>query len=250
MTTVRDIYDFIDRVAPFNTQAEFDNSGILIGDKSAEIDTVLIALDFTREVLDEAKRLNAQLVITHHPVIFDGLKALISGTLAYETAKACISVISAHTNLDIADNGVNTALLNAIGVKSFDKSNNDAFLRIAEIPKIGSIELIKKISAELNANIQYNSVNKMISKIAVCSGSGSSCFEEAVNSGADAFITGEAKYHDFIKADEENILLISAGHFETETVIVPVLARMIKENFSSLDVLRSKQNTPVNIYKR
>ena len=248
MIKVKDIYNFIDSIAPYNTQAEFDNSGFTVGDMNAEVKTVLVSLDLTSEVLNEAEQIGAQLIVTHHPAIFDPLKSLESDSAVYKAAAKNISVISAHTNLDIAENGVNFALLNAIGIKNFTTSDNDPFLKFADMGKISSDELIKRISASLGATVRYNGVKKSILKLAVSSGAGGSSLDEAIKQGADAFLTGEAKYHNFVEADEKGILLMAAGHFETENVFVPVLGGMLKEKFPSLDVARSKRISPIKTY--
>ena len=117
MVTVNDVYAFLNEIAPFEYSFSFDNVGILIGNKSAKVDKVLLSLDLTSEVLEEANQLGVQLVITHHPVIFDPVKSILSDDLLYMVIKSNISVISAHTNLDIAENGVNFHLAKALGIK-------------------------------------------------------------------------------------------------------------------------------------
>lgn len=117
MVTVNDVYAFLNEIAPFEYSFSFDNVGILIGNKSAKLDKVLLSLDLTSEVLEEANQLGVQLVITHHPVIFDPVKSILSDDLLYRVIKSNISVISTHTNLDIAENGVNFHLARTLGIK-------------------------------------------------------------------------------------------------------------------------------------
>ena len=176
------------------------------------------------------------------------IKNVMSDTLVYKAVRSGISVLSAHTNLDIADGGVNTALFAAIGVNNYRTSEADPFLKIAEIEPISSDELIKKISISLNANVMHNKVKKTVKKLAICSGAGSSDMCFAIDEGADAFLTGEAKYHKFIEADTNDILLLSAGHYETENVVVPVLAKRIAERFPEIEVIITKTENPVKYY--
>ena len=248
MIKVSDIYSFIDSFAPYDTQADFDNSGYMLGDKNAEVKRILVALDLTPEVLEEAKERGVDLIVNHHPVIFQPLRNVMKGTVVYETIRSSISVISAHTNLDIAHGGVNTALLNTLGVTNYNTSEKDAFLKTADIEPISSDELIKKVASCLETSVEHNSVKKTVKKIAVCSGAGSFCLYEAISEGADAFITGEAKYSMFIDADESGILLIAAGHYETENIVVPVLSQKLRKQFPELEIIESAEKNPVNYF--
>ena len=133
MVTVKDFYGFIDSFAPFCTQAEFDNSGYMVGDRESEVGKVLVSLDLTLGVLKEAEQKGVDLIITHHPVIFNPLENVMSDSLVYRTVKSGISVISAHTNLDIAEDGVNAALIKTLGINEYFLSDNDVFLKIAEL---------------------------------------------------------------------------------------------------------------------
>lgn len=117
MSTVTHIYDAIDRLAPFWLTMDFDNTGILVGDRNREVSCALLALDCTPAVVEQAKQLGAQLIVTHHPVIFHPLKRVNEDAVVYQLIRSDISVISAHTNLDIAQGGVNDALASAIGLR-------------------------------------------------------------------------------------------------------------------------------------
>ncbi len=248
MIKVSDIYSFIDSVAPFESQADFDNSGYMTGDKNALVKRILVSLDLTSSVLTEAKEFGADLIVTHHPLIFNPLENVMSNSLAYKVISSGISIISAHTNLDIAENGVNATLIETLGFKNYFNSDKDPFLKIAEVEPISSKKLISLVSEKLNTSVQHNSVKKTVKTVGFCSGAGSPCFYSAIEEGADAFITGEAKYNMFIDADESNILLIAAGHYETENIIVPVLCEMLKKQFPEIEVKPSNEKNPV-VYK-
>ena len=117
MSTVTHIYDAIDRLAPFWLTMDFDNTGILVGDRNREIACALLALDCPPAVVEQARQLGAQLIVTHHPVIFHPLKRVNEDAVVYQLIRSDIAVISAHTNLDIAQGGVNDALASAIGLR-------------------------------------------------------------------------------------------------------------------------------------
>ena len=114
MATIKDIYNFIDSFAPFNTQEEWDNSGLLVGDKNAKVTKILFALDVTSDVIEQAKNVGANLIITHHPVIFKAISNVLSDSLMYKLISNNISIICAHTNYDKAVDGVNDILCKAV----------------------------------------------------------------------------------------------------------------------------------------
>ena len=119
MTTIKDILEFFEEFAPVDTAMNFDNCGLLIGSKNKPVNRVLVALDITNEVVDEADRLGAELIISHHPVIFNAIKRLDSSSVPYRLAEKNISAVCMHTNLDLSESfGVNLCLANAVGLKN------------------------------------------------------------------------------------------------------------------------------------
>ena len=174
----------------------------------------------------------------------------MSESLIYSVIKSGISVISAHTNLDIADGGVNTALFASLGVNEYKTHETDPFLKIAEIEPVYSDELIKKVASSLNTVVRHNGVKKTVKTLSICSGSGSQELYVAIDEGVDAFLTGEAKYHTFIDADTNGILLMAAGHYETENVVVPVLAEKLRKQFPDIEIIESNEKNPVNYYTK
>ena len=121
MATVKDIYRFIDIIAPFSTQEEWDNSGLLVGEENKEVSRILFALDITSDVLNQAINANAELIITHHPIIFKPVSNILSDSLLYKLIENGISIISAHTNYDKAVDGVNDILCKTIGATKYEK---------------------------------------------------------------------------------------------------------------------------------
>lgn len=236
---VLDVYNLLDEHFPFNTACDFDNVGLLIGDSNAEVTGIVTALDCTAEVLDFAKNSGANLVVCHHPVIFDPIKRLTSDLVAYKAVNYGISVISAHTNLDAASGGVNDCLCEKIGLVNVKHFYSDGFaMRIGKVKETCTAEqLALRCKEALNTSgVNFTCNNKPIKTVAVCSGGGKSVLDDVLNSSADAFVTGELKYSDLLYADNLGFNIIECGHFETEDVVVAPLCRLLADNFSSINV--------------
>ncbi len=245
MATVKDIYDFIDSIAPFDTQEEWDNSGFLVGNINAEVKKILFTLDITNDIIAQAVAGGFDLIISHHPLIFRPVKNVFSDTLVYNTVKSGLNVISAHTNFDKAVDGINDELCRKIGVCNFEKIG-DTYLNIAIIDgEMSCEEFVNKVKDSLNTTVRFNSVNKSIKRIGVCGGSGCDFLELAKELNCDAFLTGDASHHKFLDADEMGILLVAAGHFETENIAIKSLADKV-ENYFNLECVIAVQNTPIN----
>lgn len=244
MVTVKDIYNFIDYIAPFITQEEWDNSGLLVGDKNAEVTKILFALDVTSDVIEQAKSVGANLIITHHPVIFKPVSNVLSDSLVYKLINNNISIICAHTNYDKAVDGVNDILCKTVGFNSFYKIDGTC-LNIGEFEKSISTEsFVNNIKYVLSCVVRYNSLKKEIKKVAVCSGSGSDYLSLAKELDCDALLTGDASHHAFLDANEMDVVLVAAGHFETENIAIEPLMNKIKEKFGVTCEL-AMQETPI-----
>lgn len=231
MSTVTHIYDAIDRLAPFWLTMDFDNTGILVGDRNREIACALLALDCTPAVIEQARQLGAQLIITHHPVIFHPLKRVNEDAVVYQLIRSDIAVISAHTNLDIAQGGVNDALASAIGLRDCRglellNEQTGAWLgRVGTLPEPLSPEAFAAhIKACLNAaSVKFSAAPRVIRTVALCSGSGADCLDAAISAGADALLTSEVKQHEYLAAAAAGISIFDAGHFDTEDIVIEPL---------------------------
>lgn len=246
MSTVKDIYSFLDSLAPFSTSAPWDNTGLLVGNENSEVKKVMLSLDVTGDVIDEAIKNNVDLVVTHHPLIFEGVKSVTSDTLLYKAVSSRISFISSHTCLDIAKDGVNDCLANAVGLKNITSIEEEPFLKFGEIEEKTEAEFVSLLKEKLSCNVLYNSTGKKIKKVAFCSGSGGDLWGLSKEKGADALLTGEAKYHEFLDASFNNITIFACGHFETEIVVIDTLKEKLEKEFKGIEFLKSNQKNIVS----
>lgn len=227
MLTVQNVYDFINERAPFDTQLPFDNSGLLVGNAQQEVTGVHFALDVTPAVIDEAVAAGANLIVTHHPLMFSAIKRLVEpayeATLICRLIRAGISLISAHTNLDQAPGGVNDTLAGAIGLHNV---TGEGFLRVGELPApMSAAALADHISRCLGDAVRLmGDPDAVITRVGMCSGSGSDEWPGAAAMGAEAFLTGEVKHHHALEAAASGVVLLEAGHHATEAPGIFALA--------------------------
>jgi len=240
MTTAKNIFDFINSFAPFETQMSFDNSGLLIGDENAVSDKVIVTLDVTRDVIEQAVSENVGIIISHHPVIFNPIKSLSSTSIPFLCAKNNLTIISAHTNLDIAPNGVNDTLARLCGVVP-DKYINEECLIFGHLYETTDCPTFAEyIKNTLDiSGLRFSDNGKYISKIAVACGAGGSNVFLAKKYSADAIITGEIKHHEIIFANDNNIAVFDLGHFNSENVIIPELIKKLSEQFPDINFIKS-----------
>lgn len=252
MVTIKNIYDFMDSFAPFSVQAKFDNSGFIVGDIKRYVRHVGVVLDITQQTLMLAKRLGVDVIISHHPVIFEAKKSFQAGDMAFELAAANIAAICAHTSLDCAAGGVNDVLAELLDISKPEPFPTAEFptgmVRVGFLPKTNAEELAAHVSNHLCCSLRYCDGGKSIDTVAVCGGAGGSFLEEVIDAGIDAYITGDLSHHHFIMAAENGLTLIAAGHFETENPVVPVLAEKIRQEFPELQVTVLEQEIPVETY--
>lgn len=239
MIRVEQILNFLCERYPVESACDFDNVGLLVGSGNTEVDKALICLDCDMNAVSFAKSSGIHLIITHHPVIFGGIKTVLEGSVVYELIKNDISVISMHTNLDIADDGVTVALCKKTELKNIRKHIAcDGFvIRSAECDFKNADCLAAHLKTALGGAVRYSDGGKPIKRVLVCSGSGGDFLSDAKCGGFDALITADIKHHLFVEASNCGISLFDAGHFETENIILEPLDTLLSEHFKGISFI-------------
>lgn len=251
MTTIGNIYDYIDSIAPFEGQMGFDNAGLLIGSKDREISRVMLALDATKSVAAQAAAKGCQLLITHHPVIFRPAKSISGHSAVYQLISGGVNVISAHTNYDIADGGVNTCLAEALDFEGFFRPE---WLECGVYGELGremtAMELGQLVADRLRIDgVRVTDGGKAIRRVVFIGGSGGGEVYSLFGR-ADALITGEADHHEMLDARENGMTVITAGHYETEIIAMEPLAERLREVFPEVEFILAKEERPAVIVGR
>lgn len=261
MTFVRDIYDYLESIAPFRYQASYDNAGLLTGNLDAEVSGVLTCLDATEAIIEEAIAKGCNVVVAHHPIIFKGLKSLTGKTYIERTIikaiKNDINIIAIHTNLDsVLTDGVNKCIADRIGLADLEilapEAGEEHNFESVGSGIIGSVEVsvteidflhhLKKIM-DLKTIKHTRLLHKEVKKVAICGGSGSFLLSNAIRAGADIFITSDFKYHEFFDADN-HIVIADIGHYESEKYTIGLLKDILNRKYKSFPIFET--NTVTN----
>ena len=251
---VKDIIKVIEDFAPLAIQEGWDNSGLCVGSPDDEVSSVLLALDCTPELVDEAVSCGADMIVTHHPLIFSGLKRIslddMVGNVVIKAVKAGISIYAAHTNADKVLEGVSGAMAARLGlhhVSVLDEDGEGTGLgAVGDLPEPMSAEqALAFVKERFGLKVVKSSrpVECMISRIAMCGGSGGSLIGAAKKAGAQLYISGDISYHNFFTQD--GFMIMDVGHYESEIDIVEILFSLIKKNFPTFAV-RITQNINSN----
>lgn len=249
MTKVKDIFNFIDKIAPFEKALSFDNCGLIIGEMKTGVKNIVLSLDITKDVIEEAKNLNANLIISHHPVIFRPISSIKSNDTISLLCKNDINAICAHTNLDIAEKGVNFQLAQKLNLQNL---NPLTYEEEKPMGLIGNLsyefeckEFAQYVKKRLDCKgVRYTELkNKKIKTVGVCSGTGGEFYKAAYEKSADVIVTGEIKHSQIIDANELGIMIVDAGHYKTENVILEPLKKMLETKFKNIIVYLSKSFT-------
>ena len=257
---IKDIVCALGQFAPLPLQDSYDNAGLQVGLTEAEVTGALLCLDVTEAVVDEAIALGYNLIISHHPLIFRGFKSLTGANYiercVMKAIKHDIVVYSAHTNLDNAVNGVSFKMAEKIGLQdiTFLEPKTDG-----EVPAgAGVVGLLPKPEQDINflqrikqlfqvGCVRHTALKgRTIHKVALCGGAGAFLMDEAIRQGADIFITGEIKYHDYF-GHSEDIILAEIGHYESEQYTKEIFQQLIRERFPEVPIRMTEVNTnPIN----
>lgn len=247
---IKQVYDYIDRFSPFSTQCDFDNCGLLIGNFDDNVKKIGLALDITNDVIDKAIKQGINLIITHHPVIFNPIKSVISNTPIYRLIENNISTIAVHTNLDKALGGVNDTLIEYYNLENvISPEILENLGRVGELKTSISVkEYAKIIKDNLNAkSVRFLDCGNMVKKVAYVSGSGGSMMKSVLSLGVDTFITGDIKHDQFVDAKNIGINLIEAGHYDSEVVVLKSLKKKLDEFCDGIDVVILESGSYIDV---
>ena len=250
-----EIINSIESVAPRSAQEQWDNSGMQVGDTGREIHSVLLTTDVTTEVVNEAIILGCDLIISHHPLLFHGLKQVCGQTpqarIVEMAIKHDIAIYSAHTNLDSVVGGINTSLAERLGLIDCRLLTESGLGAIGRLPKpVNYLDLIGTIRAKLDCTyVRYTRPAKeQVQTVALCGGSGAEFIDEAINQGADVYLTADCKYHEFQDADGR-IGLIDIDHWYSERHAREIF-RDILAPLGVKCIISEKDKSPIQIVNR
>lgn len=257
MTTVAQILQAVQELAPVSMKMDWDNVGLLCGSRDQAVNRVLLALDPFEGVCREAEQWGADLIVTHHPLIFSPLKAVTDetavGRCIQRLCRAGISAINAHTNLDCAPGGVNDVLAETLGLQEIqvlepmgldEQGRPWGLLRMGTVPEQTLPAFLAAVKQQLGCpGLRYCDGGKPVRRVAVGGGACASELLDAWRAGCDTFVTSDVKYNQFWDAQDLGLSLIDAGHFATENPVVSLLAQKIAERFPEIQVKISQTHT-------
>ena len=236
--TVHDIYRLLDAAVPFETQEDFDNSGLLVGSREQEVSGILFALDVTERVIDEALARGANLIVTHHPLMFSPVQRLTDdtyeGRLVRRLIRENICLIASHTCLDKAPGGVNDALAERCALLEVE---GEGFIRVGRLPEpLPARDLAEYLSAALDTAVRLmGDPDRVVSRLGLCSGAGGGEWEGAAALGADGFLSGEVKHHHALAMADAGIACFECGHFATELPGIFALADALQSALNQVE---------------
>lgn len=255
-----EIISVIEKKYPEFLQYDFDNSGLNMGDKDAEVKKILLSLEATESVVDEAIEKGVDLIITHHPFLFSGVKNIVmddvKGRCIIKLLRSNISIYCMHTSFDIAFDGLNDYFLKISGIKNegvFEKLGVDrdyceakpyGMGRLGRISPETAGKFISSLKDVLKVdNVRFvGNLDKKIETIAVVTGNGSEYFEKAYKHGVDLLITGDLKYHQGIDSFDLGICVADFGHFGTENIFKDAIYPYLDENLTDIEIIKSEIN--------
>ena len=249
MITVSDIMEFMQTLAPRELKMDWDNVGLNCGSSKAPVTKILVALDPFEHVCKEAVEVGADLLVTHHPLIFRPWPmvtddaAISRGLMAL--VRHGISHFCAHTNLDCAEGGVNDVLAETLGLTDITKVPTDSMgmLRMGQVKEQALTDFLPVIKEKLGcAGLRYWDGGKPVHKVAVGGGACSGSLYDVIRAGCDTLITADVKYNEYWDACEQGLNLIDAGHFHTENPVCAVLVEKLRQAFPEISVALSKNH--------
>ncbi|MBQ6999200.1 MAG: Nif3-like dinuclear metal center hexameric protein [Clostridia bacterium] len=256
MTKCADIANYIEKLAPRHLACDWDNVGLLVGDMDKEIKKVLICLDNDEYVVNEAAEIGADMIVSHHPIMFSPINRMIESDpqqrMIRRMCQLGICHYAAHTNMDCANGGLNDYLAEKLGLKNTsiaELTDTDAgFGRLVELDnEITLLDMIATCEKNLNIDsVKYvGELDRKVKKVALNSGSGSDILDMCIENGIDLLITGDVKYSVARKAYENGIALIDAGHYGTEVIFTELIKNYLEKEFKDVELVISRANVSV-----
>ena len=257
---VRQVLDALEQYAPLPLQDGFDNAGLQIGlTEVQEVTGALLCLDVTEAIIDEAERMGCNLIVAHHPLLFHGLKSITGKSYVercvVKAIQKGIAIYAAHTNLDNAEGGVNYRIAEKIGLTNlrFLEDKTAAVPAgagvVGELPKAeNEQDFLLRLKQLFGIRcIRHNRMDgRMIRRVALCGGAGGFLLPNAIAQGADVFLTGEMRYHDYFGHDND-LLIAEMGHYESEQYTIDIFAEVLGARFPELKIVKTSLNTnPIN----
>lgn len=255
---IHEITDIIEQYAPLHLAASYDNVGLMLGDKTAEVNTILLSLDVDLDVAMEAKALGAQLIISHHPLIFHPIKNITAdspeGKCLLFLAENKIAVYAAHTNLDSTIGGLNDLAAQFLSLNETEPLKAEENAGIGRIGVLPYKFTLKEFAEEIKRIYRLPFIrfigrpDALVSKVALCTGSGGDLIDVAKEKGADVYITGDIKYNVARDASAMKLNVIELGHYESEFIVVDLLEKIIS-HYGGMILQIHKSRANKNVFK-
>lgn len=248
------VAEIIEDFAPLCLQESWDNAGFCIGSPDTEVKGIMVGFDCTPSLIEEAAANGCNMIVTHHPLIFRGVKKIDPGTFLGSAIVSAVKhdmvVYAAHTNADKAADGVSFIMAEKLGLTGVEPLGEDGLGAIGNLPEVmDSKEFIEMVKKTFNLPVVRCSrpVDKPVSRVAMCGGSGGSLIDDAEAKGADAYLCGDISYHNFFT--DAGFMLLDVGHYESEIDIVEKLFGLLSEKIHTFAVRRTQNNNnPVYYY--
>ena len=246
MVTVKQLFNHLNNIMPFETQEKWDNSGLLLNMDKAT-DKVLCCLDVTGAAVDKAVEENCKIIVSHHPVIFSGIKSMDNSSVLVKLIKNDISVISAHTNFDKYALGTSDRLAKFCGLCGVTEQIE--YIVTVELEQENDFNsFVKSVKESTGVPLMVVKASDKVNKVFIVAGSGKDMTKEILSFGCDCVITGESSYHDMLDLKELGISTICLGHDESEKISVQTLADIIADEFKDIETVCHIEKSLVEIF--
>ena len=255
---VREITSLIEAFAPLSLQESYDNAGLIVGREDDEIHRVLLTVDVTEEVIEEALEQECDMIVAHHPIIFHALKRFNSSSYVERCVEQAIRhgivIYAAHTNLDSAQDGMSWRVAQMLGLENIEvldptSSEGAGFGVVGELSEaVASEDFMRRVMERFSVGALRHSdiVLPKVRRVAICTGAGGSLIDKARDAAADIYLTSDLKYNDFMR-HEKSIILADMGHFESEYCVIQILFDILSKKIPIFAVRKSvRSRNPVN----